>query len=46
MRMVAEGVKTATSVEALSMKMGVEMPICREVYEASNTPPHVSTEAA
>lgn len=35
MRMVAEGVKTATSVDALSTKMGVEMPICQEVFEAS-----------
>lgn len=35
MRMVAEGVKTASSVVALSDKMGVEMPICQEVFEAS-----------
>ncbi|CAN0407620.1 unnamed protein product [Ectocarpus fasciculatus] len=33
MRMVAEGVKTASSVVALSDKMGVEMPICQEVFE-------------
>lgn len=37
MRMVAEGVKTATSVVALGNKMGVEMPICQEVFEASVT---------
>lgn len=35
MRMVAEGVKTAASVDALSTKMGVEMPICQQVFEAS-----------
>lgn len=33
MRMVAEGVKTAASVDALCKKMGVEMPICQEVFE-------------
>jgi glycerol-3-phosphate dehydrogenase (NAD(P)+) len=32
MRMVAEGVKTAESVFNLSKKLGVEMPICHEVY--------------
>jgi glycerol-3-phosphate dehydrogenase (NAD(P)+) len=32
MRMVAEGVKTAKSVYNLSRKLGVEMPICHEVY--------------
>ncbi|MDY6822970.1 MAG: NAD(P)H-dependent glycerol-3-phosphate dehydrogenase [Thermodesulfobacteriota bacterium] len=32
MRMVAEGVKTAKSVYNLSAKMGVEMPICNEMY--------------
>ncbi len=32
MSMVAEGVKTATSVKALSEKHGVEMPICDAVY--------------
>jgi glycerol-3-phosphate dehydrogenase (NAD(P)+) len=32
MRMVAEGVKTAESVYNLSQKLGVEMPICEEVY--------------
>lgn len=36
MRMVAEGVKTAASVDALSSKMGVEMPICRQVFEVSS----------
>lgn len=33
--MVAEGVKTAISVVALGNKMGVEMPICQQVFEAS-----------
>ncbi|WP_373501018.1 NAD(P)H-dependent glycerol-3-phosphate dehydrogenase [Desulfococcus sp.] len=32
MRMVAEGVKTAKSVYNLSRKLGVEMPICQEIY--------------
>jgi glycerol-3-phosphate dehydrogenase (NAD(P)+) len=32
MRMVAEGVKTAKSVYNLSRILGVEMPICHEVY--------------
>jgi len=32
MRMVAEGVKTAKSVYNLSRKVGVEMPICHEIY--------------
>lgn len=32
MRMVAEGVRTAKSVYNLSRKLGVEMPICHEVY--------------
>ncbi|MCF8070308.1 MAG: NAD(P)H-dependent glycerol-3-phosphate dehydrogenase [Desulfobacterales bacterium] len=32
MRMVAEGVKTAKSVYNLSMKIGVDMPICHEIY--------------
>jgi glycerol-3-phosphate dehydrogenase (NAD(P)+) len=32
MRMVAEGVKTARSAYALSIKMGVVMPIATEVY--------------
>ncbi len=33
MRMVAEGVKTAKSVYNLSKSLGVEMPICHEVYQ-------------
>jgi glycerol-3-phosphate dehydrogenase (NAD(P)+) len=32
MRMVAEGVKTAQSVYNLSRQVGVEMPICQEMY--------------
>jgi glycerol-3-phosphate dehydrogenase (NAD(P)+) len=32
MRMVAEGVKTARSVYALSLQLGVEMPICHAIY--------------
>ncbi len=32
MRMVAEGVKTAKSVYNLSRRIGVEMPICEEIY--------------
>ena len=32
MRMVAEGVKTAESLYNLSQKIGVEMPICHEMY--------------
>ena len=32
MRMVAEGVKTTKSVYNLSHKLGVEMPICQEMY--------------
>jgi len=32
MRMVAEGVKTAKSVYFLAKKVGVEMPICEQVY--------------
>jgi glycerol-3-phosphate dehydrogenase (NAD(P)+) len=32
MHMVAEGVKTAKSVYNFSRKLGVEMPICREIY--------------
>jgi glycerol-3-phosphate dehydrogenase (NAD(P)+) len=32
MRMVAEGVKNAKSVYNLSRKLGVEMPICHEIY--------------
>lgn len=33
MRMVAEGVKSAESVNALAQKLGVEMPITQKVYE-------------
>lgn len=32
MRMVAEGVKTTKSVYNLSKKLGVELPICDEIY--------------
>jgi glycerol-3-phosphate dehydrogenase (NAD(P)+) len=32
MRMVAEGIKTAKSVYNLSQDVGVEMPICHEMY--------------
>lgn len=32
MKQVAEGVKTAKSVRDLSQKLGVEMPICDQVY--------------
>ena len=32
MHMVAEGVKTAKSVYNFSRKLGVEMPICQEIY--------------
>jgi glycerol-3-phosphate dehydrogenase (NAD(P)+) len=32
MRMVAEGVKTAKSVYDLSLGLGVEMPICHDIY--------------
>ena len=33
MRMVAEGVKSAESVNALAQRLGVEMPITQKVYE-------------
>ena len=33
MNMVAEGVKTSRSVYDLSRQMGVEMPLCHEVYQ-------------
>jgi glycerol-3-phosphate dehydrogenase (NAD(P)+) len=33
MRMVAEGVKTAKSAYFLARKMGVDMPICEQVYQ-------------
>jgi len=32
MRMVAEGVKTAKSIHFLARRIGVEMPICEQVY--------------
>ena len=31
---VAEGVKTSISIHNLATKLGVEMPICEEVYQA------------
>jgi glycerol-3-phosphate dehydrogenase (NAD(P)+) len=33
MKQVAEGVKTAQSAKDLSEKLGVELPICRQVYD-------------
>ncbi|RYZ35840.1 MAG: NAD(P)-dependent glycerol-3-phosphate dehydrogenase, partial [Myxococcaceae bacterium] len=33
MKEVAEGVKTAKSARDLSLKTGVELPICQQVYE-------------
>uniref|UniRef100_A0A832A3Q9 Glycerol-3-phosphate dehydrogenase [NAD(P)+] n=1 Tax=Desulfacinum infernum TaxID=35837 RepID=A0A832A3Q9_9BACT len=33
MRMVAEGIRTCTSVHALARKIGVEMPICEQMYK-------------
>lgn len=33
MKQVAEGVKTAASARDLALKMGVDMPICHQVYE-------------
>lgn len=33
MRMVAEGVKTTRSVFNLAQKLGIELPICNEVYK-------------
>lgn len=44
MRMVAEGVKTAKSVYNLSRKLGVEMPICHEIYHIlyEDVPPKVA----
>ena len=33
MNMVAEGVKTTAAVRQLSMRAGVEMPICDQMYE-------------
>lgn len=32
MRMVAEGIKTAKSVYNLSRRLGIELPICSEIY--------------
>lgn len=32
MRMVAEGIKTAKSVYNLGKKLGIELPICEEIY--------------
>jgi glycerol-3-phosphate dehydrogenase (NAD(P)+) len=47
MRMVAEGVKTAKSVYNLSRKLGVEMPICHEIYRIlyENDSPVASSSA-
>jgi glycerol-3-phosphate dehydrogenase (NAD(P)+) len=44
---VAEGVNTAQSVHDLSRKMGVEMPICEQVYEVlfRNRDPLAATNA-
>lgn len=41
MKMVAEGVKTTRSVFNLSKKLGIELPICNEVYKIlfENQPP-------
>ena len=33
MNMVAEGVKTSMSVHQLSEKLGIELPLCDEVYQ-------------
>jgi glycerol-3-phosphate dehydrogenase (NAD(P)+) len=46
MRTVAEGVKTARSVYNLSRKVGVEMPICNEIYHVlyDGVPPAVALE--
>ncbi len=33
MKMVAEGVKTSRSVHQLSEKLGLELPLCHEVYQ-------------
>lgn len=33
MRMVAEGVRTCTSVHQLAKKVGVDMPICEQMYK-------------
>ena len=46
MRMVAEGVKTTRSVYNLSKKLGIELPICNEVYRIlfENQDPKTSIE--
>ena len=36
MRMVAEGVKTATTVRDLAKRHGVPMPVCEEIYKVVN----------
>ncbi len=43
-RSVAEGVHTARAVHQLSVKLGVEMPICRQVYRIlyEDLPPSVA----
>lgn len=33
MRMVAEGIRTCTSVHQLARKIGVDMPICEQMYQ-------------
>ena len=33
MNMIAEGIKSAISVESLRRKFGIEMPICSAVYD-------------
>jgi glycerol-3-phosphate dehydrogenase (NAD(P)+) len=45
-RTVAEGVKTAKSVYNLSRKVGVEMPICSEIYHVlyDDVPPQEALE--
>jgi glycerol-3-phosphate dehydrogenase (NAD(P)+) len=46
MRTVAEGVRTAKSVYNLSRNVGVEMPICSEIYHVlyDGVPPQVALE--
>ena len=34
--MVAEGVKTATTVRTLAKRHGVPMPVCEEIYKVVN----------
>ena len=36
MNMVAEGVKTATTVRHLAKRHGVPMPVCEEIYKVVN----------